>query len=236
MNLAAVQYAPPKAQPDRARADICDMITRAAKDGADLIVCPEMATTGYVFGSPDEILPLAENAAGPTHVAVQEIVRRFETNVVVGFAERDGDLLFNSSMVVTPAATVIYRKVLLFELDETWATPGDRRHIVDVPGVGTVAPSICMDLNDIGFTSYCRRQAPDVVAFSANWLDQGTAVAPYWRWCMRGWRGWFVAANRWGSDLEIPFRGESCILDPTGRVRAQAPVAGDAILMVSTAS
>ncbi len=236
MKLAAVQFAPPKARPDLARPALCALIREAMERGADLVVCPEMATTGYVFTSPEQLADLAETADGATFHAVSALCAAFGATATVGFAERCGDVLYNSCLTIGPDGKLlsVYRKVLLFELDESWATPGTQRAMFDVPGVGTVAPAICMDLNDDGFTDFCRTAHPSVVAFCSNWLDQGSFVPAYWAWRMSRWRGWFVGANRWGQDAGVPFRGESAILGPGGLPFAIAPVTGDAVLVVDT--
>lgn len=212
-------------------------LREALREGADLVVTPEMGTSGYVFDSPGALRPLAEPADGPTFALASRLARAHGATLVVGIAELTADgSLFNSALVVGPDGTLldVYRKILLFELDESWARPGSRRVMVDVPGIGAVAPGICMDLNDDGFTAYLRHARPTVVAFCSNWLDQGFPVAPYWQWRTAGWSGWFVAANRWGAEGDVAFRGESAILTPWGTVAAKAPIQGDAIVRVDT--
>jgi predicted amidohydrolase len=127
----------------------------------------------------------------------------------------------------------VYRKVLLFEADHSWALPGTRRPVYDTP-VGRVVPAICMDLNDDGFARHLLRQNPDVVAFCTNWVDEDSDILAYWVYRMAGWRGWFVAADSWGQDEHILFYGRSAILAPGGRPVAMAGAQGDGVLVVDT--
>ncbi len=70
--FAAVQYRPPKGEPDAARADLVRLVDEAGRQGAEFIVCPEMATTGYVWSDPGEIRPHCEPARGPTLEALAQ--------------------------------------------------------------------------------------------------------------------------------------------------------------------
>lgn len=232
MRLAAVQYRPPKAAPEEARSRLCALVDEAGSSGARLIVCPEMATTGYVWSSPDEILPHAERAGGPTSRALGLLAAKHRAWVVSGFAEIDGEHLYNSALILTPEGQLagVYRKVLLYDLDHTWARRGDRRVLVETE-LGVMSPSICMDLNDPGYTLHLAQHRPKVVAFCTNWLEQGLDILPYWRERLGRWRGWFVAANTWGVDRGVRFYGRSAILNPKGQAVAMAPPEGDAVLI-----
>lgn len=235
MRLAAIQFRPPKGRPDEARARLLELVERAADAGASLVVTPEMSTTGYVFSDADELRPHAEARDGETARALGEVAARRGLHVVVGFAERDGDALYNSAMLVGPngALLAVYRKNLLFELDERWATAGTERVVVSTE-LGTMAPGICMDLNDDGFVAFVERERPDIIPFCTNWLEQGFDILPYWRFRLHRWRGWFVAANTWGTDSNVGFSGRSAILAPGGRIAALAGVSGDAIIVADT--
>ena len=247
MKLAAVQYRPPKGDPDQARAELCGLVTEAAEQGARVIVCPEMATTGYIWESPAEIGPHTEEARGPTLQALGEVARSHGAWVVCGIAERfvpprqpavlarKGKTvahLFNAALVIsdTGELATCYRKVLLYEADRVWANAGWRRPVCQAD-FGTLAPGICMDINDPRFVRHLRDTQPTVLAFCTNWVAEGVPVLPYWQERLQGWSGWMVAANTWGDDRGVGFSGESAILGPNGAVLAQAPVEGNAVLV-----
>ena len=84
--------------------------------GCDLAVLPELFATGYQFRDRDELSRLAEPVPdGPTCTALQEHAATTGTTLVAGLAERDGDRLFNSAVLVQPGGTVDrYRKIHLF--------------------------------------------------------------------------------------------------------------------------
>ena len=230
MRLAAVQYRPPWGEPEKGRAGLLALVDQALERGADLIVCPEMATCGYVFEDLQQLLPHAEALDGPLFQALAQRAKDGAT-IVAGFPEVDGDILYNSALVVGPEGLMdCYRKVMLYDLDTAWATAGDRRSVVDVQG-RSVSTGICMDLNDNQFALHLLTARPDIVAFPTNWVDEGHDILPYWRWRMMGWRGWFVAADRWGEEQGTRFYGRSAILAPGGVPVAMAGPSGDAVIV-----
>jgi len=235
VKLAAIQYRPPKGQPVSARADLVELVGQAGSEGADLVVCPEMATTGYVWPDASALLGHAEPAAGPTFEALSPIAQQWQCWVVVGFVERVGEALYNSALIIDAQGGLagVYAKVLLYELDETWALPGKNRFVRDT-GLGRLSCGICMDLNDPGFVTHLVEDQAEVVAFCTNWLEEGIDVLRYWRWRLQPWSGWFVAANSWGPDGDISFCGNSAILDPQGRVRALSKKEANEVLLVDT--
>ena len=233
MRLAAVQYRPPKGEPEKARSELVERVREAGE--VDLVVCPEMATSGYVWRSPQELLPHAEAADGPTFQALSERAREQGCWIVCGFPELAPEGLYNSALVIDDKGQLAccYRKVLLYEADLAWARMGRARPVLQTP-FGRLVPGICMDLNDDNFALHLHRSKPDVVAFCTNWIDQGHDILPYWRWRMFGWRGWFVAADCWGEDSGTSFYGRSAILAPGGEPAQMAPARGDCVLVHDT--
>jgi len=233
MRFAALQFRPEKGQPELSRTGLRLMIRDAAGLGAEIIVCPEMATAGYVWPHADALMPYAEPAMGATfHMLAQE-ARRANTWIVCGIPELDGATLYNSAIVVDPHGKLaaVYRKNLLFDADQTWATPGTERVLVEaVPG--GMAPVICMDLNDDRLLDWLVERKPSIVAFCTNWLEEQLPVHNYWSWRLKRYSGWFVAANSWGIDENVEFCGQSAVFGPGGVLVAAAPRTGNGILVI----
>ena len=236
MKLSAIQYKPPKAQTQVARAELLNLVERSAKMGADIIVCPEMAVSGYVFDSPEHIRPHTERADGPTSQALAKIAKAYKTWIVCGIAEEASDgTLYNSAVVLSSKGDLVtcYRKIMLYELDETWCAPGTNRMLIHTE-FGSMAPAICMDLNDNELIYWMWRTKPDILAFCTNWLNQDSPIDAYLKQRTPYWDGWFVGANRWGVDVNTPFRGESAIISPLKETVVQAGIEGDAVLLWDT--
>ena len=229
MRVAAVQFKPVRGAQVEALTRLQALARRGA--GAELIVLPEMASTGYVFANRAEIAVVAEDVDGPTFTALSPVARELGAWVVVGFAERANDAFFNSALVIDPtgARRFVYRKTLLYDADVPWATPGDSGYRVFDTEHGSFTLGICMDLNDDRFVAWCRGAAARVVALPTNWLDEGEDVWSYWMWRMLGVPSALVAANTYGPEGALAFRGESAIIDRL-RVLATAPATGDTVL------
>lgn len=230
MKVAAVQSKAIKGDKKASLKRLTALAEQAAA-GADLVVLPEMAATGYVFSGRDEIAPHAEPADGETYEVFASIARRHGTWMVSGFAERDGDRFFNSAHVIDPEGKLhgCYRKTLLYDTDKSWAEPGDSGYLRVETAAGAFTVGICMDLNDDRFTAWCRTAQVTAIAFPTNWLDQGENIWPYWAWRLAGVRSALVAANTYGEEADLRFIGGSAILSGN-RLLAAGPREGDAVL------
>lgn len=236
MKLAAVQYTPPWGMPDKARTDLCHLVRIAALEGAKIIVCPEMAVSGYVFHTTYEIRPFCEPADGQTYQHLSLIAQEFGCWIVCGIAEigLEGHL-YNSALVIGSSGKLVacYRKILLYELDEKWASLGQQRMLIQTE-FGSLAPAICMDLNDNNFIYWMWETQPDILAFCTNWLNEDSPIHEYWKMRTPYWSGWFIGANRTGTERGIEFRGESAIISPSKDTVIQAGIRGDAVLLWDT--
>ncbi len=238
MKLAAVQYTPPWGEPQVARPQLLTLVSEAARQGANVIVCPEMAVSGYVFASADEIRPYCEIAQGPTFEMLAPIAQRHSCWIVCGIAELGEDgRLYNSALIIGSKGNLVacYRKILLYDLDETWATSGNKRMLIHTE-YGVLAPAICMDLNDNDLIYWMWEHKPDILAFCTNWLNQDSPIDSYWKLRTPYWRGWFVGANRCGEERGTNFRGESAIISPEKETCVQATVHGDGLFIWDTES
>ena len=192
-----------------------------------------MALTGYVFTDAAEALQVAEPSDGRTFALASKWARRHGSYFVIGYPELAADgRLFNSALLLSPSGELLvnYRKRLLYEQDETWACEGDTPYpLIETP-FGLMTCGICMDLNDDRFIDFLFEAKPEIVAFPTNWLDQGFDLRRYWRWRLQGYPCWLIAANTYGSEEGIRFRGRSAILDPEGGTQAFAPASGDCVL------
>jgi predicted amidohydrolase len=237
MRVAVLQYRPPKGDPRAGREGLAAMAEAAAAGGAKVVVAPEMATCGYIWPSRDAIAPHAEPARGATFRTLAPIAKQYGAVIVAGFPERDGRTLYNSALVVGTDGELLacYRKVLLYEADEAWATAGSQHLVVETPH-GRIVPGICMDINDPGFTRHVQRAAADIVAFCTNWIEEGIDIRSYWHRRLFHRDGIILAADTWGEDSGVAFFGRSTILTRDGSIAAEAPVRGDMILFADTRS
>ena len=120
----------------------CDAACR--RDQPALIVLPEVAVQWGLRGHP---IDLAVPAAGPETAAFGDIARRYRTRIAVGMYERDGDAVYNSLVLLSPAGAVegCYRKVHLAQAEDlSGILPGDTFPVF-ATDVGRIGCNICMD-------------------------------------------------------------------------------------------
>lgn len=239
MRVRAVQFKARKGDvPSSLRA--LSLLADRAAQGADLVVLPEMAATGYLFDGPVAAGAVAEPARGATFAALARVAAARRCWVVAGFPERAGDRLFNSALVIDPSGALAfcYRKTLLYGADVPWASPGDSGYRRIDTDAGSFGVGICMDLNDDRFVAWCAGASLDVVALPTNWVEEGDDVWSYWAWRLRATPSALVAANTWGDETlagaTTTFSGASAILQAQ-TVLAAAPKVGDGFISADLA-
>ena len=85
----------------------------AARQGATLLVAPELAIPGY--GAGDAMAALAEEPQGPSWRRLAAMSQETKVAVVAGFAERDGEAVYNSALFVDgDKPPKVYRKSHLY--------------------------------------------------------------------------------------------------------------------------
>ncbi|GGF46327.1 hydrolase [Marmoricola endophyticus] len=120
---------------------------QARESGADVLLTPELFTTGYEI-SPADTERLAEQYDGPTARAVAEISRRTGVAVAYGYPEREGSCVFNAMQVLDGDTVVVrHRKMHLFaSIDRDRFTPGPTPpQVGDLRGT-PVSGLICFDV------------------------------------------------------------------------------------------
>jgi N-carbamoylputrescine amidase len=208
------------------------LIDRAAADGANLVVLPELCNTGYVFASREEAFAIAEEIpAGPTVAAWAERAARHRLHLVAGICERAGNKLYNSAVVIGPAGYVgTYRKVHLWNEEALFFEPGNLGFPVFHTPIGRIGAAICYDGWFPETFRLCALQGADIVCVPTNWVpipgqaDGRQAMANILAMAAAHSNSMFIAcADRVGVERGQPFEGQSLIVSYTGW-----PVAGPA--------
>jgi predicted amidohydrolase len=214
----------------------------AAAGGAQLIVLPELATSGYVFADRDE----AAAASVPSdHPGWADLASALPPGVVavVGYAERDGDHVYNSAAVLTRESRIgDYRKAHLWGAEAALFEPGTSAGAIFDTPIGRLAVAICYD-NE--FPEVPRRLAiagADVLALPVNWplvprpdgerapeTIQAMAAA-------RSSRLATVIADRSGSERGVTWTGGTAIVDEDGWIAAVPDESGSALTTLTMRS
>lgn len=229
---ATVQFKPRWGAVVDNRGAIAEIVAQCAAHGVQLLVLPEMCTAGYVFHDRAEIQPFCEPREGDSFAFFSALAKQHGMHIVYGFAERDGEQLYNSQNLVAPTGERLatYRKTHLYKADVSWATPGDTGFITVDTDLGRLGLGICMDMNFDDFVGFHCESNTDILCFSACWLDEGFPVQRYWLYRLGGYTNSVLIANSFGEERGTHFRGESSIISG-GAVIAHAPTTGQGVLL-----
>lgn len=211
----------------------------AAAAGAELVVFPECAVTGYPF-SRAEALVAAEpvDALGP-------LAASLGVHLAAGHLESSGDDLYDALSLFGPDGTRLatYRKAHLFSTERSLYSPGSSPVVVDT-AVGRLGLTVCYDLI---FPEYVRAlvdAGASMIVNATNWITDA------WQTGM-GWDGSMVRSLARTRALEngVPVVmsclagagggftsiGHSTIAGPSGRVLAALGAEpGVAVAQIST--
>ena len=231
LRVALVQGAPRFGRPDE---NLERGLALAGTVAADLVVLPELWSSGYVFSSHEEVARLAEDARrGPTGRALLAAARRERRHYVAGFPEVAGGCFFNSAMLVGPSGVrAVYRKLHLFEREREWFSPGDLRLEVHRVGPARVGLMICFDWRFPEVARVLALLGADILAHPSNLVFPNAQEAMRTRSLEN--RVFTVTANRTGVESRpggrVPFTGHSQIVDPGGDVVVRAGRSDEAAL------
>jgi predicted amidohydrolase len=217
---------------------IADFTALAKRLGAELVIFPECATTGYFIG--DKIGELADKPDGPVAARLGDIARKNSINLVCGLFTQENGVYRNSQKVFSPKGELLatYHKAHLFAVERTMYSAGDQPMVVDT-SIGRLGLTICYDLI---FPHYVRKlieMGADIVINSTDWIND-----PYqrdvWGWTEERIRG--LASTRAlenvvpvamacrtghetaGPNLAFDSMGPSCVISPSGKFLARLDI------------
>ncbi len=243
VTVASIQMEPRIGRKDENLARSVALVERAAAGGADLVVLPELANTGYMFESRAEAFALAEPVPnGPSTQAWIEVARRCNTLIVAGIAERDGERLYNAAVVVGPGGWLgTYRKLHLWGDEHLFFEAGDKGLPLFHTPWGRLGVVICYDGWFPEVYRLLAMQGADVVAMPTNWVPMpgqpagSPAMANTLAMASAHSNGLnIVCANRTGTERGQPFIGQSLIVDAQGwPLAGPAAVGGDDLVLTA---
>jgi 5-aminopentanamidase len=219
IRVAGAQMDPRLADAAGNLARCLDLLTVAAQAGAQLVVFPEAALTGYVYHSLDEAIPLAEPIPGPSTEAVAGACRRLGVHAVVGLLESDAGAYYNASALIGPAGLIgKYRKLHLPYLGvDRFLRPGNLPPEVYETSLGRIGLSICYDLDFPEYPRVLALMGAQIIVTITNWPDDIEFVPDHIvQTRARENVVNHVAVNRAGVERGVTFIGRSKVFDTMG--------------------
>lgn len=227
-NIACIQMDIAFGQPEINYKVAEQLIAQSSLSNPDIIVLPELWTTGYDLTRLNEI---ADMEAHKTISFLQTMAKKYHIHIVGGsIAKKTLEGIYNTMLMINNKGEFVkdYDKLHLFQLmdEHLYLTPGEKN------GLFTFDNKLCASFicYDIRFPEWLRVHAfkgAEVLFVSAEWpitrLD-------HWRTLIVSRaienQAYVVAVNRVGSDPNNIFAGHSLIVDPWGLIVSEA---GDGI-------
>jgi predicted amidohydrolase len=223
--IAGVQMDVAIGDVDANRRKIVDRMRAATEAGAQLIIFPECALTGYCFDSLEEAAGFAEPIDGPSSELFVEACRETRTCAVVGFIEKDGSDFYNAAMVAGPNGVIgSYRKVHLPFLGvDRFLKPGNRPFEILELQLGRVGINICYDASFPEAARALKLLGAELIILPTNWPTGAWRTAEFVinaRACENHVN--FAAVNRVGVERGWQFIGRSKVIDFNGDTLGEA--------------
>jgi N-carbamoylputrescine amidase len=214
-------------------------VRAAAERGAELVVCPELLATGYIFA--ESIWQAGEPRGGATERWLARLAATHRIFVGASYLEADGDDFYNTFALASPRGDIVgrVRKESLPVFEGWYFTSCDRPKVIDTE-LGRIAVGICNDNQTAAFLRRMIDERPDLILMPhsapcapgvARLLR--AAVASVGRFYARSLGVPVVVVNKVGSPsrspiplaplVRVPFRfpGLSSVVDSDGRVVAE---------------
>ncbi|MDX6440027.1 MAG: hypothetical protein QOF45_2610 [Gaiellaceae bacterium] len=218
------------------RERILSSLSDARSEGADLVLLPELAVTGY----PPEDLLLRPSFVRAAEQSVREIARACTgLTALIGTPWFDRDLFNACAVCADGEVKTLYRKRYLpnygvFDEDRYFA-PG-RELVLLRLGEVLIGPTICEDIWQPGppATDLALAGAELLVNLSASPYHVGKAEDREEMLVTRARdnSAYLAFCNLVGGQDELLFDGHSVVLDDEGEVLARAPGFEEALLIV----
>ncbi|MDZ4770105.1 MAG: carbon-nitrogen hydrolase family protein [Chloroflexota bacterium] len=223
VTIATVQLKPRLGEIEENLVKMSEMIsTIASQQRVDLIVFPELVTSGYELGV--RFTEMAQRVPGPTVNLIAQRANEYGVYVAFGMVvkERVESVLYNSAILIGPEGDLVevYNKVHLRGEERMAFREGFKMPVIETE-MGTIGMMIGYDL---AFPEVARSLVLDgaeIICVLANW--EATAIDE-WKTYLRA-RAYenavyMVGANRVGEDVTLTFGGESMIVGPRGQIFA----------------
>ncbi len=223
VTVATVQMKPRLGETEENLVKMSDLVAKiAGQQKVDLIVFPELITSGYECGV--RFTDLAQRVPGPTVNLMAQRAQEFGVHIAFGLPtkEKVESILFNSLVFIGPDGELIgeYRKVHL-KGEERMAFRAGYRYLVFECQFGMVG---LLTGYDMAFPEAARSLAlegAELLVVCANWEKPHRDE---WRTYVlaRAYENalFVAAANRVGDDVTYSFFGDSTIVGPRGQVFA----------------
>jgi predicted amidohydrolase len=198
--------------------------------GAEVVVLPELCTSGYMFESRGEAASLAIARGDPILAGWGRAAAESGAVVAGGFCELgDNGLIYNSAVVFPGSGRpAFYRKLHLWDREKLVFTAGaEFPPVIDSP-VGRIAVIVCYDLEFPELTRAVALAGTQLLLVPTNWPivqkpDGERPAEVVIAMAAAGANRMAIAcADRWGTERGQDWEQGATIVGPDGWVAAES--------------
>lgn len=233
--IALIHFNPVLGDDDANLPPLNALVEEALEAGADIVVTPELATTGFSITREEVVADLGFTFPYPELDTIRDLADDHDAYVFVGIAE------------VTPEGGV-YNTVVVFG-PEGYLTKQQKRglsgwhdrgivpfEVIPTP-YGDLGTMICSDVYLPDWLRILTLKGADIALLPANWWGR-SGQEEIWQTRARENGVWFLTANRWGREVDerfgFPFVYEmndapSAAISPDGEIRLIHRAEDDAV-------
>ena len=211
-------------------------IAEAVDAGADVVVLPELVTSGYVFQSTEEAAAVAITPGDAVFAEWAAEAARGPAVVIGGFCERGDDgLLYNSAAVVDGSGVLgVYRKTHLWDREKLFFQPGAQAPRVFDTSAGRIGVLVCYDLEFPELTRLLALAGAELIVVPTNWplVDRPAGERPpevqIGMAAARVNRVFIACCDRTGTERGQEWTAGTTLIDESGWVIATQTAEGPA--------
>lgn len=234
--LAAAQFDPHLGDTAYNLARMQSLLIEAVHRGAQLVIFPECAVTGYNFATLDDARAVAEPLDGPSVTMLAQSCREMNVYLIAGTLRADGKDVYNAALLIGPQGLIgSYDKahLPLCGADKFTTHGKGGFNVYDTP-LGRIGMLICYDLRFPEAARTLALRGADILALPTNW-PTGADTAPEFMVRARAFenRIFVVACNRTGRERGASYIGRSCIAAPSGKHLADASPVDEQVIYAS---
>lgn len=196
-------------------------ITKAACLGANWILTPELAVSGYSFS---DSLGTQWIEPQPDHwmAKICRLAARLQVTIFLSHPERDpqSDHLHNTVFALTADGRLAgnHRKINTLRIgSEAWSTPGNQATAFRLPPFGTIGILICADAYSPGIAKSLKAQGARALVSSAAWAPGLHGPNGEWERCTKDTGLPLFVCNRTGPDRTLDFTKAESVVAQDGR-------------------
>lgn len=166
MTVAAIQMTSRLGMVEENIKHATPMIEDAARQGAKLVVLPEMCMTGYTITK--QVWDMAEPAGGPIEQWLASTARRLGIYLGAGLAGCEGEDFYNTYLLADPQGKVVGR-VRKTQTEYNFFKAGDiASHVIDTD-IGRIGVGICADNHVVFMPKLMEEQSVDILLMPHAW-------------------------------------------------------------------